>query len=112
MDDAMKHEMITRVGGAPDWTQIPTIAIDTKFKPDAAKIRASAQICYDDTALYLHLSAEETDIRANFYQCGDKTAIPHYYCWEMPADRPHGFHCPILTIRHSRIGCGTAEPTE
>ncbi len=193
MDIAMKHEIITRATGTPDWGKLPVIAIDTKTKPCAAEVRASAQICYDDTALYLHLSAEETDvraevtdpmgqtcedsclefffrpdpddmryfniefnlnccpfigfgscfedlirlhpltdrfspcakktgngweiaysvpfsfireffpafspnsgkvIRANFYKCGDKTAVPHYYSWEMPANRPHGFHCP------------------
>ena len=189
----MKHGYIIRINGTPDWSQIPIIAINTQAKPRKAAIAAFAQICYDDSALYLHLYAEETDvraevtdsmgqtcedsclefffrpdptdlryfniefnlnccpfigfgsgfenlirlypltdrfspcakknangweitysvpfsficqffpmfspvpgktIRANFYKCGDKTAIPHYYCWEMPAKRPHGFHSP------------------
>lgn len=33
-------------------------------------------------------------IRANFYKCGDKTEIPHYFRWEQTAARPHGFHSP------------------
>lgn len=60
----MNKTGIARVNGAPDWTEIAVIPIDYMVHPTEAKIKAFAQIAYDDTALYLHLSAEEQQIRA------------------------------------------------
>lgn len=189
----MKQEFITHIEGLPKWSNLPVIAINAELKPSDAKVRAYAQICYDDETLYLHLFAEENDvraevtdpmgqicedsclefffrpdpddlryfniefnlnclpfigygsciedlvrlhplnepfspvakrtqngweifycvpfifvrqffpsfapapgkyIRANFFKCGDKTANPHYLCWEMPIECPHAFHSP------------------
>ena len=60
----MKEAIITRVAGEIDWTKIPSIAIDELVLVDHTDVTASAQICYDEEALYLHLSAQETEIRA------------------------------------------------
>ena len=60
----MKHEIITHVQGQPDWKTVPVIAIDELYRPTEAKIKAFAQIAYDETALYIHMWAEETKIRA------------------------------------------------
>ncbi len=57
---------ITRVKGDVDWNSIPTLYLDNiLWEPDCG-IRASAQICYDDSALYVHLSAVEENIRAEY----------------------------------------------
>ena len=60
----MKQSHITRIHGAPDWNAIPAICIDNVVKPPEARVRATAQICYDEDALHLRLSAEEENIRA------------------------------------------------
>ena len=185
--------LIAYTRGCPEWDTLPKYETGITVYPTEADIHAYGQICYDDKALYLHLAAEEKDIRAemndpmgqtcedsclefffrpdpkemryfnleynlnccpfigfgtsiedlvrlhplqipfkaranrtengwevfyqipysfirlffpsfspksgdsiyaNFYKCGDKTALPHYYAWKQPANRPHGFHCP------------------
>ena len=47
-----------------DWSGIPQLDIDNAQWLDAYGILAHAQLCYDDTALYVHMWAEEQDIRA------------------------------------------------
>lgn len=60
----MKEALVPRITGEVNWQEIPCISIDEKLKPDSANVTAQAQICYDDTALYLRLSAKEREIRA------------------------------------------------
>ena len=57
---------ITRVRGAVDWEQVPALTLDNiLWLPDQG-VRASGQFCYDDDTLYVHLQAEESDIRAEY----------------------------------------------
>lgn len=60
----MKHYIIARVNGKPDWSLIPTLTIEEKYLQTPDAIAASAQICYDDTAMLVHLSAVVPEIRA------------------------------------------------
>ncbi len=60
----MKESVITPVSGKIDWSKIPVVAIDTLILTEKTDVKASAQICYDETALHLHLSAVESEIRA------------------------------------------------
>lgn len=60
----MKESIITRVTGDIDWSKIPSVAIDELVLIDHTDVKASAQICYDEEALYLNLTAQETEIRA------------------------------------------------
>lgn len=46
------------------WENVPALKIDAPLFPGAEGITAQAQICYDDTALYIKLSATEYNIRA------------------------------------------------
>ena len=47
-----------------DWADIPVAPIDTRLWTPEIAISATAQICYDADALYLRLTAQEKDIRA------------------------------------------------
>ena len=56
---------IVRVdGGEIDWDSIPGVPIDQVLWTDDFGIRGAAQLCYDSEHLYVHLSAVESDIRA------------------------------------------------
>lgn len=60
----MKEYTIIRRPEQLDWSVIPVLEIDTWQLTQPLPISAQAQICYDDQALYVHLSAVEQDIRA------------------------------------------------
>ncbi len=62
----MKHATILSVtdGATADWSDIPSLDIDCLTMKVSTDVTASAQICRDDTALYLHLSANEAEICA------------------------------------------------
>lgn len=60
----MREYTITRVSGKPDFSTIPSLPIDTLLWSPEVPITAQAQICYDDTGLYVKLSAQEPHIRA------------------------------------------------
>ena len=60
----MKEYTITRCNGQPDWTKVPALQMDYLHKTQPLPISAQAQVCYDDTALYVRLSAVEEHIRA------------------------------------------------
>ena len=46
-----------------DWNDIPVAPIDAKLWTRETDISATAQVCYDDKALYVRLTAKEKDIR-------------------------------------------------
>ena len=60
----MREYTIARTHGAPDFSVVDTLAIDTLLWCPEVPITAQAQICYDETALYVRLSAQEPNIRA------------------------------------------------
>lgn len=57
---------VTRVDHAPDWSTIPQLDIDNVQWTDDYGIRAHAQLCYDNTNLYVRMWANEQDIRATY----------------------------------------------
>ncbi|MBQ6875654.1 MAG: carbohydrate-binding family 9-like protein [Lachnospiraceae bacterium] len=80
----MKEAVITRISGAPDWSIIPIIAIDECIKTTHTEVTASAQICYDDQALYLRLCTQETEIRREEHgflamPCND-SCLEFFFC--------------------------------
>ena len=60
----MREYTIARTHGAPDFSVVDTLPIDTLLWSPEVPITAQAQICYDETALYVRLSAQEPNIRA------------------------------------------------
>lgn len=59
----MKQAVICRAKHPIDWAQIPSIHINQRMSKTPTDVTATAQICYDDKALYLRLSAREREIR-------------------------------------------------
>ena len=60
----MKTHIISKKPANLDWSQIPAISLEYMDWTPLGNISASAQICYDEVALYLRLSTKETHIRA------------------------------------------------
>ncbi len=60
----MKEYKIKKFCGKPDWSTIPSLSIDVPYENTPDTITAGAQICYNDEAIYVHLSTVEEEIRA------------------------------------------------
>ncbi len=60
----MREYTITRLQGAPDWASIPALLVDTHNWLPPVPISTAAQICYDETGLYVHLRSWEKEVRA------------------------------------------------
>ena len=60
----MKSYIINRKPEELDWNQIPALKIDNCEWLEPVDVEAQAQLCYDDEALYVRLSAKEANIRA------------------------------------------------
>ena len=55
---------ITRISDKADWNTIPVMPIDKVLWTEDSGVRAEGQLCYDDDNLYVHMHADERDIRA------------------------------------------------
>ena len=60
----MREYTITRKNGDLNWANVPALDIDNLLWTEKSDIIAKAQLCYDDKAIYVHLTAVEKDIRA------------------------------------------------
>ncbi len=60
----MRTYTIKKIQGVPNWETVPIMPIDNLLWTDAIDITAQAQLCWDETALYVRLEAEEPHIRA------------------------------------------------
>lgn len=60
----MNEYTITKVNGTPDWSKIPALQVDHPNWLQAADISTTAQICYDENGIYVHMKAREAHVRA------------------------------------------------
>ena len=60
----MREYTAQHCNGMPNWADVPAVNIDQKLHPTDANVTAQAQLCYDEHALYVRLSAQENPIRA------------------------------------------------
>ncbi len=60
----MREYTISRRLEPFSWENVPALSIDNLLWTDATQITAQAQLCYDQEALYVRLSAKEQHIRA------------------------------------------------
>ena len=60
----MKHYIISRVSGTPDWNAVPALDINEQLWLPPVDISARAKIAWDDAQLYVRLEADEAFIRA------------------------------------------------
>ena len=93
----MREYTIARTYDAPDFSTVEALPIDTLLWCPEVPITAQAQICYDETALYVRLSAQEPNIRAE--ERGPLGVPCVDSCLEF-------FFCPIAgDARYLRIEC-------
>ncbi len=59
---------IKKVNEAIHWENIPAMTIDNVLWTADTGVRGQGQLCYDNERLYVHLSAAEKDIRAEYTQ--------------------------------------------
>ena len=62
----MKTYEVKRISGQPDWESIPVAQIDQYLWSDVRSIIPSAQLAWDEDALYVRLQAIEPHILARF----------------------------------------------
>ena len=60
----MKTYIIEKTCGAPDWSTVPALEADNHLWISSENIHMTAQICYDEEALYLYMRAVEREVRA------------------------------------------------
>lgn len=60
----MRTHTIPRKPDTLDWAQIPAVSLDQQLWTPPVDISATAQICYDEEALFVRLAAREARIRA------------------------------------------------
>ncbi|NLF27362.1 MAG: hypothetical protein GX592_05635 [Clostridiales bacterium] len=80
----MREYAIARIEGAPDWEKIPALGIDNHLWLGESDIRAGAQICYGEDALFVRLRAWERHIRAEHtgrpHQIADDSCLEFFFC--------------------------------
>lgn len=98
----MRSYMISRRPTDFSWEKIPALQVDNHQWLEPAPISVQAQICYDDTALYVKMTAVEPNIRA---EGTAETDYPHLdSCMEF-------FFCPIpgskqyINVEFNPNGC-------
>lgn len=93
----MREYTAKRCIGIPDWANVPAVNIDQELYPSDAKVTAQTQLCYDEQALYVRLSAQEENIRAEL--TGKLDEICEDSCLEF-------FFCPVENdLRYFNIEC-------
>lgn len=92
----MKHYTVSRVTGQPDWSQIPVAPIDQYLWSDVRTILPSAQLAWDEDALYVRLQAIEPHILRRFTGTLDEvckdSCLEFFFC-PVPGDRYFNFEC-------------------
>ncbi len=87
----MRNYEVTRTYGQPDWEKIPTAPIDNYLWSDVRSIIPSAQMAWDEDALYVRLQAIEPHILARF--TGTLDEVCNDSCLEF-------FFCPVEGDRY------------
>ena len=104
----MKSYKVKKICGAPDWSAIPVMPIDTLLWTDSIDVSAQAQVCWDETALYIRLAAREKDIRME--ECGLLSEVCEDSCLEFflqPTERADYFNFEMNPNRAIYLGYGT-----
>lgn len=60
----MKEYLVKKISGKPNWQDIETIDINTRYLDTKDNVTAEAKVCYDDEAIYVRLSTTEPETRS------------------------------------------------
>lgn len=93
------------------WDKIPSLPIDQYFNTDPSiPITAQAQICYDDTAMYVRLSAVESDISAVYTglldEVSDDSCLEFFFSPTNGDRRYFNFECNLNGAMYMGFGSG------
>ena len=107
----MKTYTIKRISGTPDWSAVPALQVDEHLWLESDHIAVQAQICYDEEALYVRMTATEPQIRAEHngpmcMVCED-SCMEFFFCPEADDDRYINFEinpncCTYIGVRSCR----------
>ena len=112
---------VSEIHGAPDWESLPSLPVDRVLWTEDAGVRARGQLCFDRQNLYVHMSAAEKEIRAEYTaplspvhedSCLEFFFLPaggdRYFNFEL---NPNGCLCAQLgTCRKDRISLAGGDP--
>ena len=59
----MREYTLKRISGTLDWDSVAVMPIDTLLWTEQTDVSAQAQLCWDETAIYVRLKAVEQEIR-------------------------------------------------
>lgn len=104
-----------RIQGKPDWESLPSAPVDRVLWTEDAGVRARGQLCFDRQNLYIHMSAAEEEIRAEYTAPG--SPVHEDSCLEfffLPAggDRYFNFEVNPNGCLHAQLGTGRNSRTE
>lgn len=81
------------------WDNIPQLSIEAMLKPTTANVSASAQLCYDDEAIYVRLMAKEQEIRAELTGALDPicedSCLEFFFCPMEDDERYFNIECNL-----------------
>lgn len=86
----MREYTIVRRPEQLDWSTVPALQIDQWMRTEPMPVSAQAQLCYDDEALHIRLSAVEENIRAELFgkldEICEDSCLEFFFC-PIPGDR-------------------------
>ena len=103
------------IQGDPDWESLASMPVDRVLWTEDAGVRARGQFCHDGHNLYIHMSATEEAIRAEYTAPG--SPVHEDSCLEfffLPAggDRYFNFEINPNGCLHAQLGTGRNGRTE
>lgn len=109
----MRTYTIKRIFGAPDWAEVPALQVDQHLWLESDHIAMQAQICYDDEALYVRMTAVEPRIRAEYdaplsMVCED-SCMELFFCPDAEDDRYINFEMNPNCRTYIGVGSGRAD---
>lgn len=57
----MKEYLVKHIEGKPEWSKIPALPIDVRYRDTKEDVSAEAKICYDEEHIYVKLSTTEPE---------------------------------------------------
>jgi len=98
----MKTYLIKRKKAFLDWNSIPAVMLEHTPWLTPCDISATAQLCYDDNALYVRMCARESPIRAEFTGLLDQPCLDsclEFFVSPMPDEQRY------INIEYNPNGC-------
>ena len=93
----MRTYLVNHVLSQPDWSNIPILSIDQHLWSDVRTIIPSAQLAWDENALYVRLQAVEPHIRREYNGTLDPvwldSCLEFFFCPEQHSNRYFNFEC-------------------